>query len=494
MAQLTLLALTAILLLAGNAAGVRQLQQFAPNACNPFSDYPNQCFSSDGSKSICCSNVCPNAPSTDPVCANGVPGVSPTVNTPNATTPAPTTGAPAPTTPSSTTPAPTTPSGPAPAPAPSYTGFPEFAPASTADVSSFVDTYHPTLKFAVIGDVGRIGAPASQGLDQCPTSLFPDNNTVAGQYQLTTAKLLADVCDLNKCSFIVNTGDNFYECGVYPGDNSRLKNDIFDVYNPYVSLSNLVWHSTLGNHDMVIDGSMEQEMSFNNPLWYLPAANFVRDFKSNGVVVRAIFYDENPWIASYNGKGKYDKRWYKQHSNQAYSDAVIAFIENALKTSTAAHTILVSHYPLFGTAVEYGRTASAGLYNFFPRVVALINQYKPVAFFNGHDHILTLGAPGNFSNGFTSYVTTGAGAQHGYSDACGTNRQYSNGGAGGFVVCEATASTFTIKYYTTGPNVGQINTEAAQCTVTSDGASKTTTVGSDCAANLKATPADGSAC
>lgn len=53
--------------------------------------------------------------------------------------------------------------------------------------------------------------------------------------------------------------------GVYPGDNSRLKTDIFDVYNPYVSLSNLVWHSTLGNHDMVIDGSMEQEMSFGNP-------------------------------------------------------------------------------------------------------------------------------------------------------------------------------------------------------------------------------------
>ena len=56
------------------------------------------------------------------------------------------------------------------------------------------------------------------------------------------------------------------------------------------------------------------------------------------------------------------------------------------------------------------------------------------------------------------------------------------------------AVSLQIKYYTTGPNVGQINTEAAQCTVTSDGASKTTTVGADCAANLKATPADGSAC
>jgi hypothetical protein len=53
--------------------------------------------------------------------------------------------------------------------------------------------------------------------------------------------------------------------GVYPGDNNRLKSDIYDVYNPYISLSNLVWNSTLGNHDMVITGSMEQEMSFNSP-------------------------------------------------------------------------------------------------------------------------------------------------------------------------------------------------------------------------------------
>ncbi|GAQ78119.1 hypothetical protein KFL_000080230 [Klebsormidium nitens] len=205
--------------------------------CNPFSAYPNQCFNSGGSQSICCSNSCPTAPSSTPLCADNVPGVSPTVNTPNATTPAPTTGAPSPTSPSSTNPAPTTPSptvAPAPAPASvNYTGFPEFAPASTADVSSFQDTYHPTLKFAVIGDVGRVGGQPSEGAPQCPASLFSDNDTVGGELQLTTAKLLAGECDAQKCAFIVNTGDNFYECGVYTGDTTRLKTDIFDVYNPY---------------------------------------------------------------------------------------------------------------------------------------------------------------------------------------------------------------------------------------------------------------------
>jgi hypothetical protein len=318
---------------------------------------------------------------------------------------------------------------------------------------------------------------------------------LGAQLQLTTAKLLADECNSAKCAFIVNTGDNFYECGVYPGDNSRLKSDIYDVYNPYVSLSNLVWHSTLGNHDMVINGSMEQEMSFKSPQWYLPAANFVRDFSANGVSVRGIFYDENPWIKNYGKAGnKYNQQWFQTHSNQAYADAVVNFVQNALATSTATHTFIVAHYPLFGSAVEYGRDPTVGLFNVFPRIVSLINQYKPVAFFNGHDHILTLGAPGNFSNGYTSYVTTGAGSQHGYSDACGPNKQYSNGGDGGFVIVEATTSTFTIKYYTTGPAPGSIPTEAAQCTVTSSAATKTTVVGADCAANTATLPADGSNC
>lgn len=51
-----------------------------------------------------------------------------------------------------------------------------------------------------------------------------------------------------------------------------------------------------------------------------------------------------------------------------------------------------------------------------------------------------------------------------------------------------------IKYYTTGPAPGSIPTEAAQCTVTSSAATKTTVVGADCAANTATLPADGSNC
>jgi hypothetical protein len=50
------------------------------------------------------------------------------------------------------------------------------------------------------------------------------------------------------------------------------------------------------------------------PRWYLFAANFVRDFSANGVSVRGIFYDENPWIANYGKAGnKYNKQWFQTH-------------------------------------------------------------------------------------------------------------------------------------------------------------------------------------
>lgn len=52
----------------------------------------------------------------------------------------------------------------------------------------------------------------------------------------------------------------------------------------------------------------------NSPRWYLPAANFVRDFSANGVSVRGIFYDENPWIKNYGKAGnKYNQQWFQTH-------------------------------------------------------------------------------------------------------------------------------------------------------------------------------------
>ena len=46
-------------------------------------------------------------------------------------------------------------------------------------------------------------------------------------------------------------------------------------------------------------------------------------------------------------------------SNPTYINQQQAFIDNAFTTSTAMYTFVVSHYPLFGTATNYGLDAGA---------------------------------------------------------------------------------------------------------------------------------------
>lgn len=79
-----------------------------------------------------------------------------------------------------------------------------------------------------------------------------------GAQQRETAFQMDTVCGLiGGCRFVVNTGDNFYDCGVYPGDNTRLVKDWEEVYKRpefTPNIAHLKWYNTFGNHDMRING------------------------------------------------------------------------------------------------------------------------------------------------------------------------------------------------------------------------------------------------
>lgn len=82
------------------------------------------------------------------------------------------------------------------------------------------------------------------------------------------------------------------------------------------------------------------------------------------------------------------------------------------------------------------------------QLLTIINDYKPTAFLNGHDHALTLGQPATYNlwNNHTIYVTSGAGSWGETGDSCGVpgSWQYSNGGNGGFVVVTVNATIFQV--------------------------------------------------
>ncbi|KAK9841623.1 hypothetical protein WJX74_008927 [Apatococcus lobatus] len=335
------------------------------------------------------------------------------------------------------------------------------------------------VRFLVVGDWGRTADTASLNQPQCSLTDFGgDNGLLGGIQQAETALEMDRVCQyVGGCQFVVGTGDNFYECGVYPGDTTgRLYSDWIDIYkNPVKTptIANLTWYNVFGNHDMAINGSVEQEIAFTNstPGWQIPSNYFLKDFDINGVTMRGIFVDSNPFIIKYNGSAKYYRQYFIDHSNPSYINQQQQFINQAMKSSTAMWTFVVSHYPLFGTATNYGNDAGAfpGQFNGWSMLLDSINQYKPVAYLNGHDHSLSLGVPpANKTNGYTQYYTSGAGSIGSQTDSCAerANYAYSNGGNGGFVLVTVNATVWQADYYTLGSNFPQCTVKSSVNTAT----------------------------
>ena len=77
-----------------------------------------------------------------------------------------------------------------------------------------------------------------------------------GSYQATTtaavAKQMAATAADAEISFVVNTGDNFYYCGITSTDDKQIATDFTGPYGKYASL-NVPWYGTLGNHEYGYD-------------------------------------------------------------------------------------------------------------------------------------------------------------------------------------------------------------------------------------------------
>lgn len=151
-----------------------------------------------------------------------------------------------------------------------------------------VRTAAAAFSFVSLGDWGGAGI-SSNVHDYHRTNELE----VARQLGITAAELDAQ--------FVINTGDNFYYCGVHNITDEQWKVDFEDVFT-HDSLS-VPWYGILGNHDYAYDArSQFNYKSPNNDRWQMPSYFYTKRLHlGSSRYATFVFIDTNPCISSYRG-------------------------------------------------------------------------------------------------------------------------------------------------------------------------------------------------
>eukprot|EP00475_Leptophrys_vorax_P036812 TRINITY_DN6280_c0_g1_i1.p1 TRINITY_DN6280_c0_g1~~TRINITY_DN6280_c0_g1_i1.p1 ORF type:complete len:581 (+),score=152.65 TRINITY_DN6280_c0_g1_i1:240-1982(+) len=228
-----------------------------------------------------------------------------------------------------------------------------------------------SLTFFTIGDWGKPGTIQSDVAAQMARSAL--------QYDI---------------SFIVSTGDNFYETGVADEFDSQWNKTWLEVYD-YPSL-NVKWYAVLGNHDYVQNPDAQiryYEQSLNwkwvmEDHYYSKLIHLNNDEVNTSVLL--LFIDTNYWENNDNPEF------------QSKGIAELQWIDESLRNSTADWKIVVGHHVIFSIG-EHGDS------------VALKNTLQPIleknqvnAYISGHDHTLQ-----HLSKGSIQYFVSGNGGKMG---------------------------------------------------------------------------------
>lgn len=125
-----------------------------------------------------------------------------------------------------------------------------------------------------------------------------------GSYELATvyrvADAMANATSARPIDWLVNTGDNFYYCGLHNATDSQVSVD-FDL--PYGKIAGLdvPWFSVLGNHEYGWNVDSQIELSARSKRWVLPDRYWSRRMELGGGKAHAsfLFLDSSPCVHDY---------------------------------------------------------------------------------------------------------------------------------------------------------------------------------------------------
>lgn len=210
------------------------------------------------------------------------------------------------------------------------------------------------LNFLVFGDWGRNGEK--------------DQMDVATQMGIAAKEVDA--------KFVISVGDNFYEHGVKSVDDPQWQTSFENVYTaPSLQVP---WHVVLGNHDYHGDCDAQIAYSKISKRWNMPARYFTRTEKIDAENAVDFFYLDTTPMAKVSD----DLAIPLLHLRSQDNSAQLAWLEAALKASTASWKIVIAHHPVYSGGI-HGDTPYI-----IKHILPLLEKYGVQAYFNGHDHDL----------------------------------------------------------------------------------------------------------
>ena len=124
-----------------------------------------------------------------------------------------------------------------------------------------------------------------------------------GSYHSTTvtkvAEQMAATAKTAAIPFLVNTGDNFYYCGITSTSDSQIATDFTGPYGKYSSL-NVPWFSVLGNHEYGYSVPAQIELASKSiaPKWVMDDRYFTKRIAVGPDHISFIFIDTNPCVSA----------------------------------------------------------------------------------------------------------------------------------------------------------------------------------------------------
>ena len=212
---------------------------------------------------------------------------------------------------------------------------------------------------------------------------------------------------------VLNTGDNFYYCGIQNGSDPQINEDFVALFGSI----NVPWYNILGNHDYGFNPDAQLWLNQTIPTWIMDSRYYHRRvlLRNSGgsrlkpLVLNVIALDTNPCVADYRGddRAKWDPCGLQYPTCEPVPDEC-RFHENIVQQDCAAQlawfratldSIDADNEWVF--VLGHHKANEINVENF----QALISDPRVHLYLNGHTHNLE-----HYSiHDDPKYITTGAG-------------------------------------------------------------------------------------